>query len=160
MPVAYDGLDNQVLDRVAGWLAASDAFQAFTGAADAAAARHFIVEIDGADDLAEAHAVCAAPRISLGPTAGHNALATAEIDVWFLHPPVEGDTEAEDHRRSAASLHVLRRALIEAAVASGRFNGCDSQPPVRLDESDGLPVWMQSGVTLRLGPFHFTGWPA
>ncbi len=159
MPVPYDGLDNQVLDRVAGWLAASDAFQAFAGAADAPAARHFIVEIDGGE-LAEAHAVCAAPRISLGPTAGRNALATAEIDVWFLHPPLPGDSEVEDHRRSAATLAALRTALIEAAVESGRFNGCDSMPPMRLDESDGLPGWMQSGVTLRLGPFAFTGWPA
>jgi hypothetical protein len=159
MPLAYDGLENQTLDRVATWLAASADFQAFTGTADATAARGCIVEVESSI-LAAPHAMIPTPRVAASATIAHHALAQVEVDVWILAPPVQGDTPAEDFRRALADLHRIRAALVLAAVDSRFFAGVETQPPVRLAESDGLAGWMQSGISLRFGPLGIQGWPA
>lgn len=136
MPVTADSYDARVSAAVVTMLAASATFQALVAAANAAAARPFIIEddsgrelkgVDGAAiDLTKAFAV-----VRLGPVQSELRAAntwgrSGDGEILLFVPVVTGDTPAEQFRR-ARNAQGLIRADIEAqfgtagALTAGTF---------------------------------------
>jgi hypothetical protein len=141
------GADVVTLDAVAAWLAGSRAFQAYTGTDSAEAAAARVIEIDG-DVLAVAHAVVDTPLLRFTRTAGGGHDGTAEILIAFAAPPVAGEDERASHRRALRHIAAIRRDLIEAI--GSRLISIAGDPPVILDPSDGLPVWVEWSLVLTV----------
>lgn len=147
MTVAYVGAEAIVLRDVAAWLAASAAFQTFTGTADATAAAARIVEIDG-EDPGLAHAAIDTPVLRVQRTAGGAYDGTADVLLAFAGPATAGDTAAEIHRRALAHVAAVRADLL--AAARGRLLTVISDPPTIADPSDGLPAWVEWSLALTV----------
>jgi hypothetical protein len=148
MTVAYEGAEAIILRDVAGWLAASAAFRAYVGAADAAAAAAFIIEIDGTDPGAVAHAIIDTPVLQVQRTPGGGHAGTADIAIAFAGPQTAGDTDAEAHRRALNAMAAIRRDLL--AVGDTRIITVSADPPGILDPSDGLPSFVEFALSLTV----------
>jgi hypothetical protein len=148
MTVAYSGAEAIVLRDVAAWLAASAAFQAYVGAANAAAAAPFIVEIEADTPAAVAHAIIDTPILRTTRTAGGGHDGTADVLLVFAGPATSGDTDAEIHRRALNTMSAIRRDLLD--VGRNRILGVVPDPPGILDPSDGLPAFVEFVLTLTV----------
>jgi hypothetical protein len=145
--VPYLGLEMQALDLVAAALAASPAFRALVGAADAEAARAAIVEIDGPPPVTP-HALLYAPRPRLARTPGGAWRGPVEVEAHLARPPQAGDSPAASHRRAWNDLHAVRSDLL---THFGRqLAGFEVLDPVEFDLSDGLSGWYDWGYVLAL----------
>ena len=148
MTVPYTGAEAIVLRDIVAWLAASLAFQAFTGANDAAAADALVIEIEGSDPGLVPHAIVDTPvlRVQRTPGGGHDG--AADLSLVFVSPLTPGDTDAETHRRALNDLSAIRRDLL--ASGGQRILSVVPDPPGILDPSDGLPGWVEFALALTV----------
>lgn len=148
MTVAYTGAEAIVLRDVVAWLAASAAFQAFVGAANAPAAAALIIEIEGADPGAIAHAVVDTPVLRCQRTPGGDHDGTADVSIVCVCPVTAGDTDAEIHRRALNAMSAIRREVLD--VGGQRILSVVADPPGILDPSDGLPAFVEFALALTV----------
>lgn len=148
MAVPYVGAEAIVLRDVAAWLVASAAFRAFVGADDEIEAAARLIEIDGADPGAVAHAVIDTPILRATRTPGGNHDGTADVSIVFEAPVTEGDTDAETHRRALNSMSAIRRDLLDAG--GQLILSVVADPPGILDASDGLPSFVEFALALTV----------
>jgi hypothetical protein len=148
MAVPYLGAEAIVLRDVAAWLAASAAFRAFVGAADATEAAEHIVEIEGDLVSLVAHAVIDTPVLRANRTPGGNHDGATDVTIVFAAPTVAGDTDAEIHRRALNALSAIRRDLLDTGGQLVLSIAAD--PPGILDPSDGLPSFVEFALAVTV----------
>lgn len=151
MSVPYTGTHAEILNALAGHLAAGAAVQGFLGVAGeldpVAAARARIVEIDG-DILETAHILLSAPRLRVARTPGGAYRGTATCGIILCAPVTSGDTVAEDHRRALGWLSPIFAWCL--ALRQPLVRDADDEEPVAMDPSDGLAGWLCAGINLTV----------
>jgi hypothetical protein len=148
MSVPYTGAEAIVLRDVAAWLAASTAFRDFVGAVDGPAAAGRVIEVEGVDPGAVAHAVVDTPILRASRTPGGDHDGTADVSIVFASPTTPGDTDAEVHRRALNTMSAIRRDLLDAG--GQRVLTVIPDPPGILDPSDGLPSFVEFALALTV----------
>jgi hypothetical protein len=148
MAVPYVGAEAVVLRDVAAWLVASAAFRAFVGADDAIEAAACVIEVEGPDPGAIAHAVIDTPVLRATRTAGGDHDGTADVSLVFVAPVTPGDTDAEVHRRALNALSAIRRDLLDAGGQV--ILSVSADPPGILDPSDGLPAFVEFALAVTV----------
>lgn len=148
MAVPYVGAEAIVLRDVAAWLAASAAFRAFVGAADATEAAEHIVEIEGDVESLVAHAVIDTPILRAVRTPGGNHDGTADVTIVFEAPATVGDTDAEIHRRAINVMSAIRRDLLD--TGGQVVLSITADPPGILDPSGGLPAFVEFALAVTV----------
>lgn len=118
MAVAYTSPEALVVDAVAALLAASATFQALTGAADAAAARSSIVELDAGLGTAQAlpYGLVGLPQLQRSARAGAGYVPiSGSVELAVVYQPTAAATTPAEELREALNFQGIIAGELAAA---------------------------------------------
>lgn len=137
MTVTPDSYEAKVVDYAAAMLAASSTFQALVGAANAAAARAFIVETENGSAKAKPYAMIHTEDFQSDRIA-HGVYSHRGEVVALIHTEnTPGDTDPEIHRRLRNIAGAIKSEMLALQGGAGYLSNIvvDVQGPVRKDET-------------------------
>lgn len=151
MPVTSDSYEAKVIDYVAAMVAASATFQTLTGAANAAAARAFVIETEKGSAQAKPYALVHSEQFA-DERLAHGVYGHRGEVIVVIHTTNTGsDSAPEVHRRLRNTAGSIKAEMLALVGTTGYLSNCtiDVDGPVRKDETGADAGTAQILLTLK-----------